>query len=340
MLFQKLVEQHRVHLVVADAVGFPFFIAHHQVRIDRLHVLGHKAELRHTCRINLFFIMEGNRFERVERFTGLLYWFNALFKALRGCDRAKSAVSINKNGRSSGRRCVENVADKAAIVHVHTIAADTNNVIGRGDIHAGKAAQCDVVAAGGIPVECKIADSCVAGAGGVAKERLPTVGGVGASGVVKERLITRGRVASAVGVVKEGVNADGRVEAAYFVVTECSEPDGRINSASGVVEKGEHSVCRIGVSRGIVQKRPGAGGRVLPCGVGKKRPGANGRVETVCSVAQERQVTDCRIVSSGSQVKKGVLSFRSVPPGVVAVWRRVHRLRVLDERDEDQSKCD
>jgi hypothetical protein len=123
-------------------------------------------------------------------------------------------------------------------------------------------------------------------------------------------------------------------------VTERCKTVGRIASTNGVVEEGERSVGGVGVTRGVVQKRSGASGRIVVGGVGKKRPGTNGRVETVCSVAQERQVTGCRIVSSGSQAKKGVLAFRRVPSGVVAVWRRVHRLRVLDERNEDQSKCD
>src|SRR5215471_6249300 len=39
MLFEKLVEQHRVHLLVAHAVGLSFFIAHHKIRIHLLHIL-------------------------------------------------------------------------------------------------------------------------------------------------------------------------------------------------------------------------------------------------------------------------------------------------------------
>jgi hypothetical protein len=140
----------------------------------------------------------------------LLHWFNVFFKSLRGCGRAKSAVGINENGSPSGRGGAKDLADKAAIVYVHTSGADTNNVIGRGDVQGGQAAQCDIVAAGGIRVERRIADSRVAGAGGVAKQRVPTAGRVGAAGVVKERLITRRRIASAGSVVKERVNNPAR----------------------------------------------------------------------------------------------------------------------------------
>ena len=71
MLFEKLVKQHRVHLVVAHTVGFSFFVAHDQIRIHLFYVFGHKSELRCACRINLFLVAEGDRLKRKERFAGL-----------------------------------------------------------------------------------------------------------------------------------------------------------------------------------------------------------------------------------------------------------------------------
>jgi hypothetical protein len=44
MFFEKLVEQHCVHLVVAHAVRFSFVIAHYQVRINLFHFFGHENE--------------------------------------------------------------------------------------------------------------------------------------------------------------------------------------------------------------------------------------------------------------------------------------------------------
>ena len=54
MLFEKFVKQHRVHLVVADAVGFSFLVAHYQIRIDLFHIFGHEAQLWCGGCIDLF----------------------------------------------------------------------------------------------------------------------------------------------------------------------------------------------------------------------------------------------------------------------------------------------
>ena len=43
MRFEELVEQHRVHLVVAHAVGFSFFVADDKIRIHLVYILGHKS---------------------------------------------------------------------------------------------------------------------------------------------------------------------------------------------------------------------------------------------------------------------------------------------------------
>jgi hypothetical protein len=44
VLFEKLVEQHRVHLVVAHAVRFTFFIAYYEIRIHLLNVFRYQAQ--------------------------------------------------------------------------------------------------------------------------------------------------------------------------------------------------------------------------------------------------------------------------------------------------------
>ncbi len=45
MLFEELVEQHCVHLVVTHAVGLSFLVAHYQVWIHFFHVFGHQSKL-------------------------------------------------------------------------------------------------------------------------------------------------------------------------------------------------------------------------------------------------------------------------------------------------------
>ena len=49
VLFEELVEQHRVHLVVAHAVGFSLFVAHHQARIHLFYLFGDEPELRYPA---------------------------------------------------------------------------------------------------------------------------------------------------------------------------------------------------------------------------------------------------------------------------------------------------
>ena len=54
VFFQELVEQHRVHLVVAHGVGFSLFVAYHQIRNYLFYLFGYEPELRFSCRINSF----------------------------------------------------------------------------------------------------------------------------------------------------------------------------------------------------------------------------------------------------------------------------------------------
>src|SRR5947209_5623191 len=110
MLFEKLVEQHRVHCLVAHAVGLAFFVAHQEIRIHFFHVLGHQSELWNALRVYPFLVMERDWLKRKERFAGPLHWLNLLFEAPRRGGGAKLAVGINENSSSSGRPDTEDVA--------------------------------------------------------------------------------------------------------------------------------------------------------------------------------------------------------------------------------------
>ena len=46
MLFEKLIEQHGVDLIVAYAVDLALFVANHEIRIYPLHVFGYESELQ------------------------------------------------------------------------------------------------------------------------------------------------------------------------------------------------------------------------------------------------------------------------------------------------------
>jgi hypothetical protein len=113
----------------------------------------------------------------------------------------------------SGRGCIEYIADIAAVAHVVTIDADTNNVMGRSDVDAGIKTQGGIAVAGGVGVERISTDGRVVGAGGVFIKRTKTVGRIVVGGVAIERSVTVCSVEKPGGVGVERVNAIGAVVA-------------------------------------------------------------------------------------------------------------------------------
>ena len=55
--------------------------------------------------------------------------FNFLLEPARGGRRTQSAVGINENGNSSGRRGTINLTDKAAIAHIRARGTNSNNIV-------------------------------------------------------------------------------------------------------------------------------------------------------------------------------------------------------------------
>ena len=53
MLFQKLIEQHRIHCFVANGIDLAIVVANNQVGVHLLNLLGYEAELRDAIRIKL-----------------------------------------------------------------------------------------------------------------------------------------------------------------------------------------------------------------------------------------------------------------------------------------------
>jgi hypothetical protein len=62
MLFEELVQQHRLYRVIAHAVRLVFPVSHDQIGIHPLHVLRYKAELWTAIGINIFFIAKCDGF--------------------------------------------------------------------------------------------------------------------------------------------------------------------------------------------------------------------------------------------------------------------------------------
>src|SRR5215813_7471692 len=113
MLFEELVEQHRVHCFVADGVRFAFVVAGHQVWIYFLYLLSHEAELWNAFGIELFLISESHRFERENRLARLVHWFYRVLETRRGDDRAELTVCLHINRDATGDGCPTDPRNKS-----------------------------------------------------------------------------------------------------------------------------------------------------------------------------------------------------------------------------------
>ena len=80
MFLDELIEQHRVHRFVANAINFSMIITRDQVRIYLRHFLGDQAKLRDRVLINLRLVMKGNRLQRENRFTRFVHRFDLVFE--------------------------------------------------------------------------------------------------------------------------------------------------------------------------------------------------------------------------------------------------------------------
>src|SRR6266508_3207808 len=197
MFFEELIEQHRVHCVVAHGVDLAVLFAHHQVGVHRIHFLSDQTKLRRVFGVAL--VVEHHWLERQDRFASFVHWLDLLLEPARGADRAKLAGGVDQYWYSIDvlRLYAANVADKAAVAHVRPrhSEANTDNVTGVSYSAASRNAQGRVLDAGGVANERTRTDGRVGSADGVAKERVKSGGRVGiANDVVRERRIAGGRV--------------------------------------------------------------------------------------------------------------------------------------------------
>src|SRR5262249_55450866 len=131
MLLEKLIEQHRVHLIVPHCVRFSFFVAQHQVWMDIFYLFSNESEAGCTMRFNLRLITEANWVKFVDDFAGLIHRFDVVLKASRRNHGPKLTICIYIDGLRA-TRLLPNLPGIATVTYVGTIniSADTNNVIG------------------------------------------------------------------------------------------------------------------------------------------------------------------------------------------------------------------
>src|SRR4029077_13949361 len=129
MLFEELIEQHRVDRLIANGNDFAFLVARHQIRIHRGNVLGDKAKIRRARGINFLFVAEADRFKREKCFAGLIHRFDVVLVASRGDLEAKFAANANGNKdavRLRRRADVSDLGDVGVASTTEDVLADTD----------------------------------------------------------------------------------------------------------------------------------------------------------------------------------------------------------------------
>src|SRR6516225_265688 len=110
VLFQKLVKQHRVHLVVAHSPGFSFRVQGYQGGIHLFNVFSNQPPLLRVGVVVL--IMEGYWLKRIDRLTSRAHEVNVFLEPRRGDTYTKLAESVNRYGATE-RAATDNAADVA-----------------------------------------------------------------------------------------------------------------------------------------------------------------------------------------------------------------------------------
>src|SRR5947209_2713991 len=208
MLFEKLIEQHRVHRFIADGVRFSLLVTGHQVGIHLLHLLSHQPELWDGFRIKLMLVVEGDRFECQDRFARLVHRFDRVLETLRRNDRAELSVRPHNNTYTRGHGDSADASDKGGPLRASASDADLGLLIGA----TTSITNIDIVAPGHQSVTRQESDRNVAVTSRVVLYRLETAGCVIDPAVVEqERFTPAGRVVVAGCVIQERIKTYGRV---------------------------------------------------------------------------------------------------------------------------------
>jgi len=245
VLFEKLVQQHRVYRFVAHGLGLTFGISRHQIGIDVGYFLGNQAELQSARSIDFFLVTEADRLECQNGFTGFIHRFDVLFDApsRSECAYLVVGIDINCSTRRDGRVNVSDTGRVALPSNTQNRPTDTDIATAGGEITADIEAQCGVVRAG----------------------------------VVQERTRAVGRVIDAGSIAKKRSFAGSRVVIAGCVEEKRGHTDGRVKAAGGVAIERLRTVSRIKIAV-VVKGGLVTGGRVIRVAVAIECLVAGGRI--------------------------------------------------------------
>src|SRR5437867_10334248 len=237
MLFEELVEHHRVDLLVADGLGFSFFVQQYQVRIHFCYIFSNQAKTGQVGRVAL--VAERHWVKQNERFAGVAQGFNVLLEPRRGGYGTQLAGRVNEHKR---RQCsdvrTEDTADegfRGRTKYGNKVVADADGVefagntghagtdtdiVVPGDIITGGVTQGGVIAADYVVSKRVVPDRNIAGARCVGVERVDTEGVIGeaARGSGGKRGVTEGAVEAASQIGAERVDTEGVVGGADSVI--------------------------------------------------------------------------------------------------------------------------
>src|SRR5947208_16324345 len=97
MLFEKLIEQHRVDRFVPHCLRFAITVRSYKVWIDLRHFLGDQPKRERARGINLLPITKAHRPEREDRLAGLGYRPDLVLVAAGGGKRPDLVIGIDVN---------------------------------------------------------------------------------------------------------------------------------------------------------------------------------------------------------------------------------------------------
>jgi hypothetical protein len=294
VLFEELVEQHVVDLLVVDGHNFTISAPHHELGIHLGDLLGDQTIVRRAFPVAVVF--KGYWFELVQRFTGLVHRLNVVFElSRRRVEDAHVVKLIDKHWHLAAgvaNRLAEDAADEAGVIEgskrAVTRCADRDAVIDAwSQTAAGLVTDSDVRITVYVVIECVIADRCVKGARRVEKHGVIAHRIILVAGTIQERVAPVGIVEVSI-VIKERKGAESIVVRAAVVMEERFSSNGRVHCSGGISVEGSKTSGRVGVGGVAIERSITVGGVVTADCVVGERISASGTIEKPAGVARER----------------------------------------------------
>ena len=316
VLFEELVEQHVVDLLVVDGRDFTVLAVHHELGIHLGDLLGDQTILLRGFPVAVEF--EGYWLEPVQCFTGLVHRLNVVFEPPGRVEDAHYVKLIDIYLDLASRvanRLTEDVADEAGVIK------DSKRTCTR-------CADRDAVT-----------DACPQTGAGLVTDSdlpLPSTSYRSASSpmavllvpdrVVFQREITE-RIVFAAGIVHERVTTMGVVEGTFDVVSKRGGTDGVVVGAAVVMDKRISFQRQCSHAPVVLSNNAAAPTAVLLSALLRTSAPAPTPVLPLPLVFKERIPSNSCVSSPGGEVTQRVASFRRREVWIAPVWCRVDRLR-------------